>query len=59
MLQRRISPKISNIQNSFRFREFLHTKWTQIPQNDMDYLILSRSNSCEAVLNNREKHTLY
>lgn len=59
MLQRRITPNMGNIQNDFRFRELLTAEWADLPQEDIDNVILSMNNRCRAVINQRGGHTLY
>lgn len=59
MLQRRITPYMGNIHDRFRFRELLTQEWEQLPQADIDNVILSINNRCRAVINQRGGHTLY
>lgn len=59
MLQRRITPHMGNIHNEFQFRELLRVQWTQIPQADINNVILSMNARCRAVINQRGGHTLF
>lgn len=40
-----------------RLKELLHTNWNQIPQNDIDHIVLFMPNRCKAIMN-IGRHTL-